>query len=209
MEKKASNLFLLLLVFAVLSLYVHINRFTNSSAHIYSIPLDARIPFVPIAIVPYLSFFLLMPWTLFSFLSDRERLYRQMCYSIMGVCLVSYSIYLLYQTTIIRPAITKLGLIDSLVSFVYTVDPPYSCFPSLHSSISTIIAVYWLRSVSRAKYPVLFWSAIIILSTLMTKQHHLLDVVGGITLGILISAVVVRLSDLIRNYEPILMDDNR
>lgn len=208
MEKKVSNLSLLLLVFVILALYVHINRFTNSNAHIHSIPLDASIPFVPFAIVPYLSFFLLMPWSLFSFLAERERLYRQMCYSIMIVCVVSYSIYLLYQTTIIRPVVAELGLIDSLVSFVYRIDPPYSCFPSLHSSISTIIAVHWLRSVSRVKYFVLFWSVAIIVSTLMTKQHYLLDVAGGITLGILISAVIVRLSNLIQRHEYILMNED-
>jgi membrane-associated phospholipid phosphatase len=209
MEKRTSNLFLLLLVFVVLTLYIQINRFTNSSAHVHSIPLDARIPFVPLAIVPYLSFFLLMPWTLFSFLSEREQLYRQMCYSIIIVCLVSYSIYLLYQTTITRPTVTELGFIDSLVSFVYRIDPPYSCFPSLHSSISTIIAVHWVRSRSRTKYLVLFWSVIIIVSTLMTKQHYLLDVVGGITLGILISAVVARLSGFVGSHQSVPIGEDR
>lgn len=207
MEKKTSNLFLLFIVSAVLLLYIPINRCTNSNAHIHSIFLDARIPFVPFAIVPYLSFFLLLPWSLFSFLTEKERSYRQMCYSIVIVCLVSYSVYLLHQTTTIRPVVTELGLINSLVSFVYTIDPPYSCFPSLHSSISTIIAMCWLRSSSRVRYFVLFWTIIIILSTLMAKQHHLLDVVGGIALGALIFTAIVRLFNLIQNHKPILTDE--
>ena len=193
MERKTSNLFLVMIVFLVLSLYIPINRFTNSSGHIYNFRIDARIPFIPMAILPYLSFFLLLPWTLFVFLAERERLYREMAYSIMSACAVSYTVYFVYQTTIIRPNVASLGLINELVSLVYLIDPPYSCFPSLHTSISTILAVYWLRSPSRVKYFVLPWALVIIMSTLMTKQHHLLDVIGGIALGAVISLVAAKL----------------
>jgi membrane-associated phospholipid phosphatase len=193
MERKTSNLFLVMIVFLVLSLYIPINRLTNSSGHIYNFRIDARIPFIPMAILPYLSFFLLMPWTLFVFLAERERLYREMAYSIMSACVVSYTAYFLYQTTIIRPNVASMGFINELVALVYMIDPPYSCFPSLHTSISTILAVYWLRSPSRVKYFVLPWSLTIILSTLMTKQHHLLDVIGGIALGAVISLVAAKL----------------
>lgn len=196
-----SDYLLLLSVFAVLALYPFINRFIQSDVHTLSSSLDSKIPFVPFSILPYLSFFLLIVWSLAVFLVEKERLYRQMCYSIIVVSLVSYSIYLSYQTRMTRPIITGFGLFDNLVSFVYRIDPPYSSFPSLHSSLSTVIAFLWFRSASKVKYLVLCWSVIIILSTLMVKQHHILDVLGGITLGIVISAVVMKVYNAFENTE--------
>jgi membrane-associated phospholipid phosphatase len=193
MEKRLPDIFLLLAVFTIISLYVPINSYTNSSANVLSLPLDGRIPLIPLFVVPYLSFFLFLPWTLLSFMVTRNKLYREMCYSLMIASFVSYAIYMLYHTTIVRPHVTGLGIASRLVAFLYLVDPPFSCFPSLHSSLSTIAVVHWFRSASRVRYVVLTWGVLIIVSTVMIKQHHILDALGGIALGLLSSYGVARL----------------
>lgn len=199
MRGKASDYLLLVAVFAILALYPLINRFTTASVRTLSSPLDTRIPFVPISILPYLSFFVLIIWTLLSFLTGKVRLYRQMSYSIILVSIVTYSIYLSYQTRIVRPTVGEFGFIDNLVALLYSLDPPHSSFPSLHSSLSTIIALSWVRSPSRFRYLVVCWSIIIVVSTVMVKQHHLLDALGGIALGVVVLAGVVRLYSLVEN----------
>lgn len=193
MEKRLPDIFLLLAVFIVISLYVPINSYTNSSANVFSLPLDEKIPLVPTFVVPYLSFFLFLPWTLFSLMITKSRLYRETCYSLMIASFVSYAVYMLCHTTIIRPHVVGCGIAGRLVAFLYLIDPPFSCFPSLHSSLSTIAVLYWFRSGSRARYVVLTWGVLIILSTVMVKQHHILDALGGIVLGLLSSYAVARL----------------
>jgi membrane-associated phospholipid phosphatase len=70
-----------------------------------------------------------------------------------------------------------------MIRDVYAGDNPYNCFPSLHTSISTILAVYWLRVNRRLGILVAVWVALIVASTVLIKQHYLADLVAGLALA--------------------------
>jgi membrane-associated phospholipid phosphatase len=76
---------------------------------------------------------------------------------------------------------------------VYAGDRPYNDFPSLHTSLSTIIAVHWWRWNRRIGVPVAVWTLLIVASTVLVHQHYLADVGGGLVLAALTSTVGLRL----------------
>ncbi len=76
---------------------------------------------------------------------------------------------------------------------VYASDQPYNDFPSLHTSLSTIVAIHWWRIDRRAGWGAAAWSVLIIASTLLIHQHYLADVGGGLALGIAASALSLRM----------------
>src|SRR4051794_995112 len=63
---------------------------------------------------------------------------------------------------------------------VYAGDRPYNDFPSLHTSVSTILAVHWLRFDRRIGVVVAAWCVLIVASTVFVHQHYLADVGGGL-----------------------------
>ncbi len=76
------------------------------------------------------------------------------------------------------------GVYATLFRWLQTVDGPYNSFPSLHVSITTLstLACYdWHKKHAW----LLIWPPLVAISTVLIKQHHLLDVVGGIALGVL------------------------
>lgn len=148
--------------------------------------LDRSIPFVKGFILPYVGweFFLFLTLIYYS-LKDQET-YRKTLLAINIGMILSYVIYFFYQTTVPRPLLAGTDGLTQMVRFVYQYDAPFNCFPSIHTLTSYLL----IRGIqgSSAKG---FWNrlviiggaASIILSTLLVKQHVLLDVVGAMALG--------------------------
>jgi membrane-associated phospholipid phosphatase len=62
---------------------------------------------------------------------------------------------------------------------LYTLDPPYNCFPSLHVAYSFVSALTCYRVHRGVGVVAVVWAALIGISTLYTKQHYVVDVVAG------------------------------
>ena len=97
---------------------------------------------------------------------------------------VSYAIFFVYQTHIDRPLITTTDLPSLLLKAVYQSDRPYNGFPSLHTSLSTMVVLLWRRAGFRASGVIAVWAGLIVASTVLVKQHYFLDIVGGIAAGV-------------------------
>jgi membrane-associated phospholipid phosphatase len=108
----------------------------------------------------------------------------QLAVTIILVHLISYLFFIFYQTEALRPQIIGAGLFNDLVRFIYAHDAPYNCFPSLHTSLSTVMALYFVFIKSKWKLFFVIISLLIILSTLFVKQHYILDVIAGLILGV-------------------------
>jgi membrane-associated phospholipid phosphatase len=70
-----------------------------------------------------------------------------------------------------------------LFSFLYLMDSDSNCCPSLHVSLSSLACYGLYNSVSRFRSIFVIWPILIWISTLTTKQHYLIDVLGGILVG--------------------------
>jgi membrane-associated phospholipid phosphatase len=80
---------------------------------------------------------------------------------------------------------------DAQVLYVYQTDTPFDCFPSLHAAASTICFYAWYRLARLKPRPAFKAIAIasgaiavcIMLSTLLIKQHYIVDEISGFLLA--------------------------
>jgi membrane-associated phospholipid phosphatase len=157
--------------------------------------LDARIPFMARSVWIYL---LIFPSALLPLFVVR-------CRRLFGRTAVAYAIAItisLFCFTFFP--VTSLGLradaamldltraSDWAVATLYSIDPPYNLFPSLHLSIA-VLAAFSVWKASRLYGVVTFVTLVFIgVSVCTVKQHVVLDAVGGVALGALVSFFVLR-----------------
>ena len=168
-------------VFAASLIYTPLNH-GPALMHLRT-PLDNALPLVPLFVIPYVSLEPIIYFSLIVFLIFRTRIFQSAALSLILAMLVSYAVYLVAQTEVIRPAVTGTDLLSRMVANVYAGDNPYNDFPSLHTSLSTIIAIHWWRTDRRPGVVVAAWTALIVASTVFVKQHYVADVASGLLLA--------------------------
>ncbi|OME74099.1 hypothetical protein BK120_32000 [Paenibacillus sp. FSL A5-0031] len=145
--------------------------------------IDTLIPFVKWFIFPYISW---MPVLYLSFLYlavKHRRIYWRtlLIYNIsVMACNV---VFWFFATLVPRPDVDGADLASRLVNFIYESDAPFNCFPSVHCLTSYLLFITLKRELIvklsvRVFMYILLW--LIIISTVFTKQHALIDVFGGI-----------------------------
>lgn len=158
--------------------------FTTKMYHYnISIGLDEMLPLVtPMSIIYVFAY---VTWALGFIIVGRES--RQVCYEVCAaemvakiICLVCFVIF---PTTLVRPEITGTGFCDSLTSLIYKMDAADNLFPSIHCLESWILFCGIMKCNKQGKPMKIFMfvSAILVFaSTVLIKQHVVLDIVGGI-----------------------------
>jgi membrane-associated phospholipid phosphatase len=148
--------------------------------------LDRAIPFVPWTVFIYFICFAF--WAanyILSVRQGREAAYRFLSADCLAkwICLL---FFLLLPTTNTRPEVTGHGVWDMLMRFLYWVDSPDNLFPSIHCLTSWMcyIGIRGRRNIPLGYRIFSCLMAIaVFISTLTTKQHVLVDVVGGVLLA--------------------------
>jgi membrane-associated phospholipid phosphatase len=185
-------LMLMLLIPAMSLSYLLINKFSGS-AHDITIHLDSHIPFMKIFVIPYIIWYLFVPVSfLLLCLKDKRVYYKSILIYALG-CILASIIFILYQTTVPRTQIVGDDILTKIMLLIYANDKPVNCLPSIHVFtcylIMREIPVSNLKSLRNNLFTA-FFSITIILSTLFTKQHALLDVLTGILLAELLIFLV-------------------
>ena len=177
------RLALIILVFAVQSLYIPINR-TLQSGFIFSTHLDPFVPLWPIWVVPYM---LVMGWWIvggvWMAVKMEETLYRAFIIAALSVTLTALGFFVFFPTCIERPALVGTDWATELLRYLYTHDRIYNAFPSGHVYLTTLFGLFWARWFPRQQW---LWVSIVVvvtLSTLFTRQHYLPDAIGGLVLA--------------------------
>jgi len=141
------------------------------------------IPFVPLMIVPYMSIDLFFVAAPFLCRSERElaTLSKRIVAAIVvaGICFLLFPLRFAFE----RPPAS--GWLGAIFDWFRAMDQPHNLLPSLHIAFRTILAQHYarhtrglLRSASN------LWFVLVGLSTVLTYQHHFLDVVAGFALGV-------------------------
>jgi len=79
------------------------------------------------------------------------------------------------------------GLTAQLYKMIVEVDePPANAAPSLHVSLTFLLALAFMRDFPRWTWLAACAVVLVWLATLFTRQHHLIDVAGGILLALLV-----------------------
>lgn len=161
--------------------------------------LDSAIPVVPIFVIPYDS---LQPYiyaTLILFLFFRSKYFQSACLAMITVWFISYAFYYFLQSEVIRPVLTGTDTFSKMVMNVYAGDNAYNDFPSLHTSLSTILAIHWVKVNRPLGILLSIWTALIVASTLLVKQHYIADMIFGLALAFAAALLYTRM--LIRKTE--------
>ncbi|MDZ4287314.1 MAG: phosphatase PAP2/dual specificity phosphatase family protein [Prosthecobacter sp.] len=146
---------------------------------------ETMIPVVPWMIVPYWSldaFFVVAPF-LCRNKADLRLLARRLVLAnvLCGLCFLIIPLELAWA----RPKVE--GMFAGWFAAIQGMDAPHNLFPSLHIVLRTVLAVHYARhSRGVARFLSHVWFSLIGISTLLTWQHHLVDVLGGFLLAAVI-----------------------
>jgi membrane-associated phospholipid phosphatase len=178
--------------------YTFLNN-SNRGVHSLITDLDRALPFIKGFIIPYVGWYLFIFLTLIYFRIKDGKAYKTTLIATNLGILVSYTIYFFYQTTMPRPELIGTDWLTETVRLVYRNDQPYNCFPSIHSLTSFLMLRGIQSSTIRSRFNVSLIGGIaitIMISTLLVKQHTVLDVVGAIILGNLVYFLAKKLEEV-------------
>jgi len=168
------------------SSYLLINHFSlREPTLLWKSPIDDWLPFMAWTVWPYI---ILLFTDYFFPLMIRERaLFRRTMRAYALAAAISFVFWALFPTTLPRLGFvpTGEGLSEVTYRLLISMDPPNNCFPSGHISIPTV--VYWGLCQQWPRWRVPLWAsfALLSLTILTTKQHYVLDLIGGVGAGAL------------------------
>ena len=165
--------------------------------------LDDLIPFCKYAVIPYLAWFIWIPFTLFYLLWKAPRAdFWRLCLPLFAGMTIALAVYVILPNGLdLRPyRIYGSDIFARIVRLLYSTDTATNVCPSIHvfNSVTLMMAYYrsrifeeprrrWMRPASA----VLCLS--IIASTVLLKQHSCIDVVMGILLAMAVDSAATSL----------------
>lgn len=179
---------IIILIFQVV-LYFGCEFFQKNPKNM-DLPIDKKIPALPYFALIYVLWFPLISIFPISLFKEAKNLYELYVICWIIDIVISVIIYLAYPTTCTRPKdlenIKGGWMLKILYKFSYK---GLNCSPSMHCSISTLVLIFALTASTMPINLRIIYSTTalgIILSTLFTKQHVLIDLVTGVLLAMLI-----------------------
>ncbi len=165
---------------------IYVGANTLTSLHRYRLRVDVEfeqhIPFVPALALAYLSInfiFLLAPFVLRTW-----RELTALTLTLAAVTGVAGIGFLLVPATVAFPPEADAGLWAGPRAIAKNVALTYNLVPSLHVAMSCVtLSAYGTRCRRLGNSILAAWGGSIALSTLLTHQHHLIDVVTGLILA--------------------------
>jgi protein-tyrosine phosphatase len=145
------------------------------------------IPFVPLLIVPYMSIDLF--FFMATFLSRDEREIRVFARRVGFSILVATAFFLLLPLKLAWPERPRVGgwfgeFVEKSCNAPLVMEYPHNLFPTLHIALCLILAdVYARHTAGVIRGLSNTWFFLIGISTILTWQHHLVDVAGGLVLA--------------------------
>lgn len=151
---------------------------------------DTLIPFMPLMVWIYLSQFGLLFCAIWCAADNVTRSIA--FYSMLLASTFAALVFIGFPTGLPRYAIEGGGITAILWHGLYRVDVPGNCFPSLHAALAAIAIPPLYRRGGILKIIAPVWASSIIMAALATKQHVLLDILGGLVLALICHILIVR-----------------
>jgi hypothetical protein len=147
--------------------------------------IERHMPFLPAAVVLYMSM-----WGLFGmapFVLRSRRQLDALSATLAAVTLVAGVCFLILPAELAYESDRDWGLWAGWYAVADRMNLQYNLVPSLHVTLSIVcVATFAARASSAGGRAVLWlWGAAIALSTLLTHEHHVLDAVSGWLLAVL------------------------
>lgn len=180
----------LVTVFSMQSLIYFGTKLINCRMEHHSLltAIDEKIPIIPAFSIIYLGCYLF--WVLNYALAGRsgkDYFYNFVTNIFLGY-LISGFIFCIFPTYIERPSLDTVPdtLGKLLMTYVYNTDTPVNLFPSMHCQISwyCYLAVRNQKGIYKwYQHTSLIIAILVCISTVVIKQHYLIDVVAGVLIA--------------------------
>jgi len=171
---------------AFFSIYPTTNWLTGLGSRHYSLFFEEelRLPFVPEFIWLYLSMYVL--FILPPFLLNPGELKRLAKELILATCISGIAFLILPAQLGFSRSLPAEDLYRGIFQSLFSVDQPFNLVPSLHVVYSTSISLALIaRANTFVRRLLSVWLVLIVSSTVLVHQHHLLDVITGVALALL------------------------
>lgn len=184
------------------SILYFISKLLQGDLNLVGNVIDTKIPFLPVFFIPYCIWYLMIfiiPYYLYC--KDKDKFIKYtMAYILCSM--IGNIVFISYPSTVARPTVTGTDIFSLIAKFIYWIDTPTNCFPSLHCAISMLFILYICESKNTniiTKISVCIISILIMLSTLFTKQHVVVDFISGDILALIVY-LIVKPSKKLPNY---------
>lgn len=161
--------------------------------YIIHMKIDDYIPFNEYFIIPYMLWFGFVAfWVIYFFFQDVKEFYKLTCFLFIGMTMFLIVCTLFPNGQQLRPTeFTRDNLFIDMVKHLYAIDTPTNVAPSIHVYNSACIYLAVRKSAylkthlnSRLRYATYIITGIltflIILSTMLLKQHSAFDVITAL-----------------------------
>lgn len=181
-----------------MALFLYLEICEPESVHLILCSLDRKLPYIQTFVYPYLSWFpYICTGTYLAVRNLEEKDYKRAVFLLTAGMNVFLLISYVWPTGLdLREGIIYNTTLPSgyLMRFIQTVDAPRSVFPSMHVYV-TLVLQYTLelqkgRLSMRGIWIGRLFAVLIILSTMFTKQHSVLDVLGAFLLFGLLGVMI-------------------
>ena len=191
-DLKVIKKIILLVVFqSVLFFFAKISPFT---VHILKSDFDLKIPFIQQFIFFYASWYIMLFLIPFIYNRKDPEVFKKYFIASNLSIIVAFFIYFFYPTAIVRGNVFTKSISGFVTNIIYKIDTPaVNCFPSMHCILCFFYIFYILKAKNTSifvKIAITLWALVIVLSTLLVKQHVLLDVISAFVLSFAIFIIV-------------------
>ncbi|MBO5509521.1 MAG: phosphatase PAP2 family protein [Lachnospiraceae bacterium] len=177
--------------------FSYLEKTVTTNFNLIYLPVDDKIPFVDIFIIPYLLWFLFVAGTIFYLLIYSKEEYYKACAFLFSGMTIFLIISTIYPNGLnLRESITyNDSIFSDMVKMLQSTDTSTNVFPSIHvyNSIGCFIALAKSKGLEQHKWIKVasgILATLIILSTMFLKQHSVLDVIGAFVMAAVFYVIV-------------------
>ncbi|EKD52927.1 MAG: phosphoesterase, PA-phosphatase related protein [uncultured bacterium] len=181
---------LLLILSSIILLYIPLNRQTPK--YRLNIGFDHRIPLLPWTVWIYFSYYLLLPLSII--LTWNSRFATSLLVTQIVATAIATILWKIFPNGVIRPQV-EVGnrLNERLLRLIYSHDKDCNGLPSGHV-LHSFVSCFYLAKLYPQMWVVFFLLLFAIsFSTLTTKQHYFVDMIGTLALA----PFIIELSSII------------
>ncbi|MGN0382802.1 MAG: phosphatase PAP2 family protein [Eubacterium sp.] len=194
---------LLYLPFIYLPWFLFLENHITTEYTIIHCPIDDIIPFCEYFIIPYLLWFLYVPAVFLCLYYTNTKDFQQLCaFMFIGcsICLLIYTVFPNGQELRLTEDMlaSRNNIFTVIISKLYGIDTSTNVFPSIHVYNSICCHIALSKSTYGKKRPFIKTASLILtilicISTMVLKQHSILDAAGAIVLASIMYPVVYKL----------------